>query len=72
MYGCDPNDVPEDYSKLETVLRMRRSVRSYKPDAVPSEQIQELLNMTRFAPSSKNQRGVQFVVLSRTVMEELA
>lgn len=41
----------------------RRSVREYKKDAVPEEYIVEIIKAGQFAPSARNNRTVEFVVV---------
>ena len=41
----------------------RRSIRGYKPDPVPSEMLDEILEAGRLAPSAKNLQPLHFVVV---------
>ncbi len=43
-------------------LRSRRSVRSYKEDPVPRELVIDLLELTRWAPTARNQQNVHWLV----------
>lgn len=43
-------------------IRARRSVRKYKAEAVPREQIERLLEAAMLAPSAVNSRPWEFVV----------
>jgi nitroreductase len=45
------------------VIKNRRSVRKYKPDPVPDEDIEYILNAARLAPSWKNQQCWRYVVV---------
>jgi nitroreductase/NAD-dependent dihydropyrimidine dehydrogenase PreA subunit len=45
-------------------LRMRRSIRNFKPDLVPEEKIRELLEAARYAPTAANSQGLYFIVIS--------
>lgn len=45
------------------LARKRRSIRKYKPDAVPSELIKELLEAARLAPSGCNAQPWRYVVI---------
>lgn len=47
------------------VIKSRRSVRSYKPDEVPLEDIQLLLEAARWAPSGKNGQPWKFAVIAQ-------
>ncbi len=50
--------------KALEVLRTRKSVRKFKAQAIPKEDIQELLSLATQAPSGKNAQNWHFVVVS--------
>ncbi len=41
----------------------RRSVREYKPEAIPRECIVEIIKAGQFAPTAKNNRTIEFIVI---------
>jgi nitroreductase len=45
------------------VIRQRRSVRVYRPDPIPEEALQRLLEAARLAPSGKNLQPWKFVLV---------
>ncbi len=45
------------------VIRQRRSVRNFKPDAVPEADITKILDAARTAPTSGNQQPWKFLVI---------
>jgi nitroreductase len=45
-------------------IRDRRTVRSYRADAVPDRVISRILSAARWAPSSRNQQPWHFVVVT--------
>jgi nitroreductase len=45
-------------------IKGRRSVRRYKPDAVPKELIEKILDAARWAPSGGNIQSWKFIVIS--------
>ncbi|HWR41225.1 MAG TPA: nitroreductase family protein [Patescibacteria group bacterium] len=45
-------------------LRSRRSVRAYKPESVPQEKLERLLDIARFAPTGHNTQGLSYLVIS--------
>lgn len=45
-------------------LRMRRSIRNFKPELVSEEKIRELLEATRYAPTAANSQGMYYLVVS--------
>lgn len=46
------------------VIRKRRSIRKYKPDPVPKEDIEYILNAARLAPSWANTQCWKFIVVT--------
>ncbi|MDR7867889.1 MAG: nitroreductase family protein [Sporomusaceae bacterium] len=54
-------------------LRSRRSIRRYKPDAVPKETLLKLLDIARFAPTGGNSQGLSYLVVSdRSLLRKLS
>lgn len=51
-------------------IRSRRSIRSFKPDPVPREVLEDLLEACRWAPNSSNTQPWEFAVLGGKVAEE--
>jgi nitroreductase len=49
---------------LYEVIQTRRSVRSYRPDPIPQEILDRILEATRCAPSSLNIQPVKFVCVT--------
>ncbi|MTI79542.1 MAG: 4Fe-4S dicluster domain-containing protein [Firmicutes bacterium] len=45
-------------------LRSRRSIRKYKNEAVPKEEMLKLLDIARFAPSGGNSQGLSYIVVT--------
>lgn len=45
------------------VIRARRSIRKYRPEAVPDEKLQMILEATRLAPSASNRQPWRFVLV---------
>lgn len=45
------------------VIRRRRSIRRYKPDPVPSEVLNKILEAARLAPSGGNRQPWHFIVV---------
>jgi len=44
-------------------IQKRRSVRKYKPDEIPEDALDKLLNAMRLAPSGKNRQPWKFIVV---------
>ena len=51
------------YLTGDALLRMRRSVRAYKPEPVPDEVLWDVFELCRYAPTSKNSQSCSFVVI---------
>lgn len=49
--------------ELQTFLRTRRSIRRFKPEAVPDSILDEILHTATYAPSAHNRQPWRFVVL---------
>jgi len=54
-----------DAATASRFLRSRRSIRRYKPDAVPQEILRQLLDLARFAPSGGNTQGLSYIVVTQ-------
>ncbi len=48
---------------LLALLKSRRSIRRYRPDPVPDEMIEQLLEAGRWAPSASNRQPWDFIVV---------
>ena len=54
---------PASDANIWDVLKNRRSVRQYRPDAVPEEDINRIIDAARLAPTSGNQQPWKFLVV---------
>ena len=52
-------------------IRIRRSIRSFKPTPVPKKILEEVLDNSRWAPSGSNTQPWEFAVLGGKAMEEI-
>ncbi len=52
-----------DPAQVLALLKSRRSIRRYKPDPVPEEMIEQLMEAGRWAPSASNRQPWAFVVV---------
>ena len=52
-------------------LRKRKSIRGYKPDRVPEETLQQILELASRAPSAMNTQPWEFTVLTGDVLENV-
>ncbi len=56
---------PQRAADLETLLKSRRSVRSYQQRPVTREQLEQILEAARWAPSPHGRQPWRFVVITR-------
>ena len=62
----------KDQTYLINIIKNRRTVRKFKPVAVPKEYILKILDAARFAPSAGNQQPWKFLVVQdRKKLDEL-
>jgi nitroreductase len=61
MSGNLSNEFKEQFYKL---IESRKSIRKYKPDPIPKEVIERILNAGMHAPSGKNRQNWRFYVLT--------
>jgi nitroreductase len=55
------------------LLKSRRSIRRYRPDPVPDEMVEELLEAGRWAPSASNRQPWHFIVVrDPAILQEVA
>ncbi|MHC4621119.1 MAG: nitroreductase family protein [Planctomycetota bacterium] len=58
---------------LLDLIRSRRSIRRYRPDPIPSEMIDQVLEAGRWAPSANNQQPWAFIVVhDKEVQRQIA
>ncbi|MFA5134838.1 MAG: nitroreductase family protein [Patescibacteria group bacterium] len=46
-----------------TAISKRRAVRKFKPDPVPENMIDEIITAAQYAPTSRNNRATEFIVV---------
>lgn len=61
-----PPPAPLAAADLDAYLRMRRSIRHFRPEPVPRENIEALLDVARYAPTGSNRQGVTWLVIHDT------
>jgi nitroreductase len=52
------------------VIKERRSTRAFKPDPVPKEILQKLLETCLWAPSSRNQQSWEFAIITGPILDK--
>lgn len=58
------------FTQLLDVIRGRRSIRRYRPDAVPHEHIEALLTAAIWSPSAHNRQPWRFAVIEQDAHKE--
>lgn len=54
-----------DYDSLLELVKKRRSIRRFKPDPIPDEYVEKIIEVARWAPSGFNMQPWEFVVLKK-------
>jgi len=57
--------------EIDEALKGRRSVRKYKPEAVPADLVRQILEAGTWAPSAKNGQQWRFTVLTEGSKKKL-
>jgi nitroreductase len=52
------------------LLKSRRSIRAYKPDPIPDEYIQKIIEAARWAPSGGDSQPWEFIVIKRKEIKD--
>ena len=59
-----------DYDSLLALVKKRRSIRRFKPDPIPDEYIDKIIEVARWAPSGFNMQPWEFVIVKREDLRE--
>jgi len=62
--GAGKPDSIVDYETVVKILRSRRSIRRYKSDPIPKEDLEAVLEAMRYAPSASNMQSWRYIVLN--------
>ena len=54
---------PVDRGRLISAIVRRRSIRGYKPDAVPDDVLARVIDAARLAPSARNRQPWRFIIV---------
>lgn len=54
-----------NYEELLDLVKSRRSIRRFKPESIPDEYIDKIIEVARWAPSGFNQQPWEFVVIKK-------
>jgi nitroreductase len=58
-----------DYDALLELAKNTRSIRRFKPDPIPDEYVQRVIEVARWAPSGFNQQPWDFIVVKKTELK---
>ena len=73
MFRNDESTMETKNIGLMDIIRKRRSIRRYKPDPIPENEIRYILEAAREAPSWNNQQCWRFIVVrDKEVQKKLA
>ncbi|MBI4296413.1 MAG: nitroreductase family protein [Chloroflexi bacterium] len=59
-----------DYENVLQLAKQRRSIRRFKPDPVPDEYIEQIIEVARWAPSGANTQPWDFVVVKKEELKQ--
>ncbi|MFC2068628.1 nitroreductase family protein [Chloroflexota bacterium] len=59
-----------DYEGLLELVKKRRSIRSFKPEPIPDEYIDKIIEVARWAPSGSNSQPWEFIVVKKPEIKE--
>jgi 5,6-dimethylbenzimidazole synthase len=54
-----------DYNSLLDLVKKRRSIRRFKPDPIPDEEIEKIIEVACWAPSGFNMQPWEFVIIKK-------
>lgn len=54
-----------EYDRLLELVKRRRSIRRFKPDPIPDEYVDKIIEVARWAPSGFNMQPWEFVVVKK-------
>jgi nitroreductase len=61
-----------DYGDLYELVKKRRSVRRFKPDPIPDDIVDKILEVARWAPSCRNSQPWEIIAVKRkTIRDEI-
>lgn len=58
------------YDSLLELVKERRSIRKFKPDPVPDEYIDKIIEVARWAPSGANAQPWEFIVVKKQELKD--
>ena len=59
-----------DYGSFLDLAKKRRSIRQFKPDPIPDEYIDKIIEAARWAPSASNAQPWEFIVVKKPELKD--
>ena len=59
-----------NYESLLELVKNRRSIRRFKPDPIPDEYVDKIIEAARWAPSGFNSQPWEFVVVKKQELKD--
>jgi nitroreductase len=59
-----------DYNSFLELAKKRRTIRRFKPDPIPDEYVDKIIEAARWAPSGFNLQPWEFVVIKKKELRE--
>jgi nitroreductase len=60
-----------DYNSLLELVKARRSIRRFKPDSIPDDYVNKIIEVARWAPSGYNSQPWDFFIIKNTKLREV-
>ncbi len=52
-----------DYDSFKGLIQKRRTIRKFKPESIPDEYVDKVIETARWAPSSSNSQPWEFIAI---------
>ncbi len=59
-----------DYESLLELVKKRRSIRKFKPEPIPDEYVDKIIEAARWAPSGANSQPWEFIVIKKQELKD--
>jgi len=59
-----------NYESLLELVKKRRTIRSFKPEPIPDEYIDKIIEVARWAPSAANSQPWEFIVIKKAELRQ--
>ena len=59
-----------DYESLLELVKKRRSIRKFKPEPIPDEYVDQIIEVARWSPSGANSQPWEFIVIKKQELKD--